>query len=229
MLARAGSAPDVDVAATTRAVADRGTRVTIAALVADPPVDSPPAALLDRLQPERLLPASLWAALRPLERYALVRAADGGAPERVAAAYDEIVGYAAYSPHVRPQGGARMVDVSGKAPTHRSAVATSRVVMNRDALHRLLARDVPKGDVLGTARLAGIMAAKRTPEIVPLCHSVAVHHVDLDLVIDESVQGVEIRAEVAAVDRTGVEMEALVAATAAALTIYDMLKAFDRG
>jgi cyclic pyranopterin phosphate synthase len=225
----AGSVFEVDVVSTTRAVAGADVATRAVPAVVDPPTDMPPPALLNRLGPERSLPVSLWSLLSPLERYALVRAAESDILPRAATAYDEIVGYAACSHHVRPQGGVRMVDVSKKAITHRAATASSRVVMNRDALHRLLARDVPKGDVLGTARVAGIMAAKRTHEIVPLCHLVAVAHVELDLSIDESTQAVEIRAEVEAVDRTGVEMEALVAASAAALTIYDMLKAFDRG
>jgi cyclic pyranopterin phosphate synthase len=122
-----------------------------------------------------------------------------------------------------------MVDVGEKETTPRTAVAISRVSMNREALTRLIGSEAPKGDVLATARLAGIMAAKRTWELVPLCHPVMLTHVGVNLQIEESSQAVIITATVEARDRTGVEMEALVGASIAALTIYDMLKAFDKG
>ncbi|MFC1643197.1 cyclic pyranopterin monophosphate synthase MoaC, partial [Myxococcota bacterium] len=220
-VASAGSTHQVDVAAATRAVASVGASVRSVAPVSDPPVDAPPAALLGRLGPARHLPASLWALLAPIERYALVRLAEDEQTHRLEAAYGEIVGYSASSHHVHPRGGVRMVNVSSKTTTHRSAVATSRVGMNQEAMRRLVAADVPKGDVLGTARLAGIMAAKRTHELIPLCHSVALTRVELELSLDPSTPEVTIRAQVEAVDRTGVEMEALVAASTSALTVYD--------
>jgi cyclic pyranopterin phosphate synthase len=119
-----------------------------------------------------------------------------------------------------------MVDVSEKAETVREAVAEGAISMSADARRAIRDRTVAKGDPLQTARLAGIMAAKRTSEIIPLCHPLPLSHVDIDLVPTRT--GYRIRARVGTVGRTGVEMEALVAVAAAALTIYDMLKAIDR-
>jgi cyclic pyranopterin phosphate synthase len=119
-----------------------------------------------------------------------------------------------------------MVDVSEKAETVREAVAEGTISMSADARRAIRGRTVAKGDPLQTARLAGIMAAKRTAEIIPLCHPLPLSHVDIDLVPTRT--GYRIRARVGTVGRTGVEMEALVAVAAAALTIYDMLKAVDR-
>ena len=121
-----------------------------------------------------------------------------------------------------------MVDVAEKAPTHRRAVAESTVTMSAAAFERLRAADVAKGDVLGTARLAGIMGAKRTSELIPLCHPVALSKVTVDLELDDAARAVHIVAVAEAIDRTGVEMEALVAASVAGLTVYDMLKGVDR-
>lgn len=121
----------------------------------------------------------------------------------------------------------KMVDVGAKPATERVAVATARVRMQRSTVARIRSGRVEKGDVLAAARLAAIMAAKRTPDIVPLCHPIALSGVDAD--VKPSALGVDIRVEVKTVDRTGVEMEALTGACAAALTIYDMLKSVDRG
>jgi cyclic pyranopterin phosphate synthase len=126
--------------------------------------------------------------------------------------------------HVDDAGDVRMVDVGGKPLSHRRARAAATVRMAPDTARRL--RELPKGDALTTARLAGIMAAKRTADLIPLCHPLPLSHVDLDLSVGEL--GVEIVAEVATVARTGVEMEALVAASVAALTVYDMAKAVDK-
>jgi len=196
---------------------------------ADPPEDAPPAQLVDALGPERALPPALWAALTPLDRYVLAKVASRGRPGRLEKAYAEIVGHSASSTHVAPEGGVRMVDVKQKTPSQRRAVAESRVTMNGDALRRLQLHDTPKGDVLATARVAGIMAAKRTSDMIPLCHPLALTHVTIDLDVIETAQAVRIRSTVETTDRTGVEMEALTAASVAALTVYDMLKAFDRG
>jgi cyclic pyranopterin phosphate synthase len=174
------------------------------------------------------LPTATWAALRPLDRYALAKVVSRGRPERTARAYDEIVGASALTPHLGPDGAARMVDVGEKPVTQRRATARSRVVMNREAWARLESSTAPKGDVLATARLAGIMAAKRTHELVPLCHPLHLTRIDVALDLDSTNSAVAIEASVEARDRTGVEMEALVAASVAALTVYDMLKAFDR-
>jgi len=120
-----------------------------------------------------------------------------------------------------------MVDVGGKRKTDRVAVATARLHMLPATLKRIQEGKVEKGDVLAAARLAGIMAAKRTPDVVPLCHPIALSGVEVTLAPFEA--GLEVRAEVRTVDRTGVEMEALTAACAAALTVYDMCKSVDRG
>jgi len=130
--------------------------------------------------------------------------------------------------HVDARGQARMVDVGAKDVTERRAVAVAHVKMARATLSRLTQGDTPKGDVLAAARLAGIAAAKRTSELIPLCHVVPLTSakIDVDLVPPGTAR---ITATCAARDRTGIEMEALVAASVAALTLYDMLKAIDRG
>lgn len=127
--------------------------------------------------------------------------------------------------HVDDQGAARMVDVSGKDVTVRTATAEGRVDLSPDCVALLRGEGMPKGDVLATARLAGIMGAKRTPDLVPLCHPIALHGVTVDLVVDDG--GVEVTAVARTADRTGVEMEALTAVTIACLTVIDMTKAVD--
>jgi indole-3-glycerol phosphate synthase len=131
--------------------------------------------------------------------------------------------------HTDTEGRARMVDVSDKDETDRVAVAGARVVMRPETLSRIRAGDVAKGDVLATARIAGIMAAKRTAELIPLCHPLALTSVAVDLVCVPERSSVEITATCRLRGRTGVEMEALTAVSVAALTIYDMCKAIDRG
>ncbi|MFO0596918.1 MAG: cyclic pyranopterin monophosphate synthase MoaC [Myxococcaceae bacterium] len=121
----------------------------------------------------------------------------------------------------------RMVDVGEKAKTERVAVAIGRVRMSTQALELITSNQVPKGDVLAAARLAAIMATKRTPDLIPLCHPIAISGVEVE--VEPRVVGVEVRVTVKTVDRTGVEMEALTAVSAAALTVYDMLKSTDRG
>jgi cyclic pyranopterin monophosphate synthase len=127
--------------------------------------------------------------------------------------------------HVDDTGAARMVDVSGKAVSVRRAVAAGRVVTTGEVVELLRADQLPKGDALAVARLAGIMGAKRTPDLVPLCHPIAVHSVAVDLDVRGS--SVEITATVKTADRTGVEMEALTAVAAAGLALIDMVKAVD--
>ncbi len=121
----------------------------------------------------------------------------------------------------------KMVDVGGKERTERVAVATARLRMQPDTVARIRDGRVEKGDVLAAARLAGVMAAKRTPDLIPLCHPIALTGVTVEVTLDEG--GASVRAEVKTLDRTGVEMEALTAAATAALTIYDMVKSVDRG
>lgn len=126
-------------------------------------------------------------------------------------------------------GRARMVDVGAKPVTQRSARAGCRVVLSPETARRVAAEDLPKGDVVATSRLAGIQAAKRTPELIPLCHHVSLSSVDVEIAVDTEGGMVEVRSEARARDRTGVEMEALTAAAVAALTLYDMVKAVERG
>jgi len=131
--------------------------------------------------------------------------------------------------HLDASGAARMVDVGHKTETERVAVAAGEVRMSAATLAAIVAGDLPKGDVLGTARIAGIMAAKRTPDLIPLCHPLLLSQVAVDLQPDEAQSRVVITATVRCKGQTGVEMEALTAVTVAALTVYDMCKAADRG
>jgi cyclic pyranopterin monophosphate synthase len=131
--------------------------------------------------------------------------------------------------HLGRSGAAHMVDVSAKAATDRTAVAEGRVSMSKATLDIVRKGDAKKGDVLGAARLAGIMAAKRTHELIPLCHPLLLSKVELDVEPDESIPGVAVRATVKVSGQTGVEMEALTAVSVACLTIYDMVKAVERG
>ena len=128
--------------------------------------------------------------------------------------------------HLDSEGNARMVDVGGKVETQRRAVARAQVKMSIETVVALSAGNVPKGDVLAAARLAGIQAAKRTSELVPLCHQVSLGSVIVELSLASSSVDIEVRTE--AVGRTGVEMEALTGCAVAALTVYDMCKSFDR-
>jgi cyclic pyranopterin phosphate synthase len=131
--------------------------------------------------------------------------------------------------HLGASGEARMVDVSGKAATERVAVAEGRVAMTKATLDLVMSGNAKKGDVLGTARIAGIMAAKRTHDLIPLCHPLALSQVTVDLAPDPSLPGITVRATVKVKGQTGVEMEALTAVSVACLTIYDMVKAAERG
>lgn len=129
--------------------------------------------------------------------------------------------------HVDPGGTARMVDVSAKKQTPRTASARAFVSMSEKVQTAIVQQGLAKGDALGVARLAGVMAAKKTPELIPLCHPISLSDIDVDVSLVDG--GVEVVTRVRTTDRTGVEMEALVAASVAALTIYDMCKALDKG
>ena len=131
--------------------------------------------------------------------------------------------------HIDSEGSARMVDVSDKNVTRRSATARASVIMSAETLALVMDGAVKKGDVLSVARLAGIMAAKRTAELIPLCHPLALENVNVVLECDSERNAVDIEASCRVTDRTGVEMEALTAVSVAALTVYDMCKAADRG
>jgi cyclic pyranopterin phosphate synthase len=130
--------------------------------------------------------------------------------------------------HFDAEGNARMVDVSDKAETERIAVAKGAVIMAPETLALIRAGNVKKGDVLSVAQLAGIMGAKRTPDLIPLCHPLALSSVKVELAIDEAQSAVMIEATCKLKGRTGVEMEALTAVSVAALTVYDMVKAVDK-
>lgn len=130
--------------------------------------------------------------------------------------------------HLDDEGRARMVDVGAKAATERTARAACEVHVPPEVAEALMAGSLPKGDAIAVARIAGIQAAKRTSELIPLCHQIALSHVDVDIEVDPAGR-VLVSSTVRTVDRTGVEMEALVAASVAALTVYDMVKAVARG
>lgn len=130
--------------------------------------------------------------------------------------------------HLTEDGSAHMVDVSDKNITSRRAVAIGRIRMKPETLRHVLAGDMKKGDVLGTARLAGIMAAKQTPALIPLCHPLMISKVTIDFEADTERSSIAVRAEVKVLGQTGVEMEALTAVSIACLTIYDMAKAVDK-
>ena len=131
--------------------------------------------------------------------------------------------------HIDAEGNPRMVDVSGKADTARTAVAEGRIRMSSDTLDAIRGGTVHKGDVLQVARLAGIMAGKRTADLIPLCHMLPGASITVDLVLDKTLPGIVLRAEARITGRTGVEMEALTAVSVGLLTVYDMAKSLDRG
>lgn len=130
--------------------------------------------------------------------------------------------------HFDDRGQAVMVDVSGKEPTMRSATASATVYLGQETLAAILAGRTTKGDVLGVARLAGIAAAKKTPDLIPLSHPLAIHFVSIDFTTDQTAGTIRVEATVKAFERTGVEMEAMTSATVSALTIYDMCKGRDK-
>lgn len=224
----AGGEPVVDVEAVERAVA-----VAEPAPIPRAPDDeqrlaAPPAGLSARL-------AGRWSSLSPLARFAIAHLEGRGNAARLEEALAELVPSPAQSSRAQPlthldeKGQARMVDVGDKAITHRRAVARGAVVMSPDTARLVVDAAGPKGDVLAVARVAGIMAAKKTPELIPLCHGIALHRVAVTFEIDAEAGRILVEAVAEARDRTGVEMEAMVAASVAALTIYDMLKAVERG
>jgi cyclic pyranopterin phosphate synthase len=130
--------------------------------------------------------------------------------------------------HVDDEGKARMVDVSAKPVTTRMARATGSIQMRRETLDAIRANTVAKGDVLGVARIAGIMAAKRTSELVPLCHPIALSDVSVDFALDDALPGIRVEATAKTAAQTGVEMEAIIAVSVSLVTVYDMAKALDK-
>ncbi len=130
--------------------------------------------------------------------------------------------------HFNEQGRAKMVDVGEKAPSHRTAVAGARVLVSPETFHLIQTGGMKKGDVLTVAQIAGVMGAKRTPDLIPMCHPIGITGINLELSLDEARCAVDIRATVSCDGKTGVEMEALTAASTAALTVYDMCKAVQK-
>jgi cyclic pyranopterin phosphate synthase len=227
-LVRIGSTSPVDLDAVARVLRRARPAPTASEVVGDPPRDAPPARVVDAYAEHGRLSTAIWSSLADVDRYALDKVAKRPNTERIANAYAEIIGHTQISTHLRAQGGVQMVNVGTKAVTERRAEAESKVSMNRDAFALLSNNAVPKGDVLATARVAAIMAAKRTSELIPLCHALPLTHIAVDLRLEPATQSVCISATVETQGKTGVEMEALVAATHAALTVYDMLKGVDR-
>jgi cyclic pyranopterin phosphate synthase len=131
--------------------------------------------------------------------------------------------------HFDKSGRSKMVDVTDKSDTVREAVAQATVTMQKETLRRIIDRQIEKGDVLGVAQTAGIMAAKKTAELIPMCHQLNITSVEMEFLPHEAASQIEVRAQVKITGKTGVEMEALVAVSVASLTIYDMCKAIDRG
>jgi cyclic pyranopterin phosphate synthase len=195
----------------------------------DPAPERMPEDVARALGPNYPVADAVWSSLSPLDRYALAKVASRGRQDRIAAAYGEIVGLTSVSTHLGPEGGARMVDVGEKPATQRRAVSRAEVTMNAEAWEKLRSATVAKGDVIGTARVAGIMAAKRTSELIPMCHTIALSKVTVDFEFDDLSRSVSVIGVAEAIDRTGVEMESLTAVSIAALTMYDMLKGIDRG
>jgi cyclic pyranopterin phosphate synthase len=227
-LVRAGAAARVDPAALAWIEHASPLPATVTPVVDPDPVE-PPQDLVTALGIDRPLDRTAWAALGALERYALVKSVSK--PEKLRRAYDAIVAAGASVPrlaHVNAAGAAHMVDVGGKAASARRAVASARLRAAPPVLEAVRSAGAAKGDVLGAARIAGILAAKRTPELIPLCHPVATTRAAIDFDLDVDRGELRIEATIEAFDRTGVEMEALVAATVAALTAYDMIKSADR-
>ena len=222
-LVRAGLDETVDTKATALLVS--AVPAPLQMPVREPDPASLPRDLVGILGPSRPLDEARWRAMRGLDRYALYKYA--GKPEKLARAYDEIVGRPALS-HLTSAGDAQMVDIGHKAVTARRAVASACIRMTSDALEAIVRGDVAKGDVIAAARVAGILAAKRTPELIPLCHPVQTTRAAIDFEPDLQRAELRVRATVDGVDRTGVEMEAMVAAAVASLTVYDMIKSVDR-
>jgi cyclic pyranopterin phosphate synthase len=220
-----GTTPDLGVLPTIDAVSRTPARIPPES---EPDPENVPPSVAIGLGHTRPIDTQRWRALRPLDRYALAKYA--GKPDKLARAYAEILGVPLT--HIDARGAARMVDVGAKPETARGATATCRVVTTRAVVEAIASGGAAKGDVLAAARIAGILAAKRTSELIPLCHPVRTTRASVDFELDPGSAGgsgvVRVRASVEAVDRTGVEMEAMVAASIAGLTIYDMIKSADR-
>ncbi len=191
----------------------------------EPDPRSPDPELVAALGASRPLDDARWQALSALDRYSLRKSSQNG--EKLGRAYDEIVRGVVLT-HLRGVGEAHMVDVGAKPVTARRAVATACVRTTRSVIDAIASGAVAKGDVIAVARVAGLLAAKRTADLIPLCHPVHTTSAVLEFVADASRGELRVQATVEAIDRTGVEMEAMLAASVAALTVYDMIKSADR-
>jgi cyclic pyranopterin phosphate synthase len=195
-------------------------------------LDTKTASVDELLDDENRISEREWRELSRLERFSIRHAAKRGDRERLLEAVRELLPRRGRPnrrlTHLSPDGDARMVDVGDKPVTHRRAVAGARVRMRPETARMAVDGTGPKGDVIATARIAAIMAAKKTSELIPLCHPLALSRVDVDISVSAEAGEVTVVATVEARDRTGVEMEALTAAMIGALTIYDMLKAVQR-
>ncbi|HEV3192503.1 MAG TPA: cyclic pyranopterin monophosphate synthase MoaC [Polyangiaceae bacterium] len=223
-VARAGAQEDVGAPATAFLLGATPAPEKIQP-VAEPDRASVPREIIEALGTSRPLDDTHWSGLRALDRYVLAKCSRSH--DRLTAAYDEIMTTQTL-PHLTPAGEAHMVDVSAKDVTPRRAVATARVRASPVVIQAIAAGTMVKGDVVAVARVAGILAAKRTPDLIPLCHPVQTTSASIDIDLDAPGGELRIRAVVEAVDRTGVEMEAMVAASISALTVYDMIKSADR-
>jgi cyclic pyranopterin phosphate synthase len=221
VLAGASERVDEQVAALLEQATPRGARVD---RLPEPAAEAVPAVVASALDRVASLDDNRWQRLRALDRYVLQKLASK--PERLARACAEILGVALT--HLSHAGEAHMVDVGKKPETSRRAVASACVRTTPEVLAAIGSSQMPKGDVLAAARIAGIQAAKRTPELVPLCHPVRTTRAAVEFEAHPERGELRVRAIVEAVDRTGVEMEAMVAAAVASLTVYDMVKSADR-
>ncbi len=227
-LVRLGALTEIEVEAVRKLTAMARPAPTSTERALEPAPHLIPAGIVEALGPQRSVPLKVWQELEPLERYALMKACKQPHEPRLSRAYDEIIGARQLSTHLRAQGGVQMVSVTKKEAHERTAVASSRVMMSADCFRRLTQESAPKGDVLATARIAGLMATKRTAELIPLCHPLALTHADIDFELKPESHSVTVRCSTTVIARTGVEMEAMMGASIAALTIYDMLKSIDR-
>lgn len=226
-LVEAGASEQVPVVRVRALVADASPPPSPIEARPDPPLDALPAQLQGLLGPDRSMSLERWTALRSLERYAFRHLARPERQAQVFALFDEI--FPVLRPtHLDEKGEARMVDVANKPPTLRRALASARVQMEPTVLSKIAGEGAPKGDAFGVARIAGIQAAKRTHELIPLCHTLHLTRVDVRFELDPPSGTVLIFVTAEATDRTGVEMEALTGASVAALSLYDMVKGMQR-
>lgn len=227
-LTRAGGLDRIDLEPLRAWLLERKPSAQRIEVIPDPPADHVPTEISSRLDPSRAIPVGTWPLLTPLDRYSILKAARSKDPSRLNLALGEILGASLLSSHLDRAGHVRMVSVTGKSSSSRMARAESWVTMSPAAFERLSAGDAAKGNVLSVARIAGIMAAKKTPDWIPLCHPIALTKAEVQLILKPEQSQVQVIAEVETEGPTGVEMEALTSVSAAALTIYDMLKSIDR-